>query len=472
MALGTSKWVYEYIIEVLIRVFVIGFLAAVTYAVFLFVRGRMKAISWIDVNYSNPQECLDVLCDVYLDEGVRLSYAYITSLEGNGKKAPYDSWKNLDSIFIYPEKKAWPDGFKANGKISLRVDDFGKMINKIVPVKKIHLLRRIDGSFKREIHSAHPYLEGWVHKVLDDIDDNTKAPYIFSVTIDHDTSPDLPSQFNYSSLSLKNDYVVFGLQKLMPDREGITYGVPFEKLTHMLVVGISGSGKSVFQNVLLMSLFANWNRVERLYLADLKGGVEFFPYERLKDPKITVVGDVEEAYKAIHEVGVVMDENLNVLREEGRRKWTGRYVFFCIDEFAVLSLVKPYEREAKRKHYAAIAELNRISALGRAAGIRLIVGLQKATTDMMDSAFKNNLQSVVVFRVKSKMDITNALGSVDDLEEMDQNPTRYRPGRCIVWDDAKGDYVVLQVPFIDEETSVSEARLLINRSVELVPDLE
>jgi len=66
-----------------------------------------------------------------------------------------------------------------------------------------------------------------------------------------------------------------------------------EDLTHFLIVGQSGAGKSVFQNLLINQIIFNFGQgVEELYLVDLKGGVEFLQYSKFKN--VEVVCDVKQ----------------------------------------------------------------------------------------------------------------------------------------------------------------------------------
>jgi ABC-type multidrug transport system fused ATPase/permease subunit len=63
--------------------------------------------------------------------------------------------------------------------------------------------------------------------------------------------------------------------------------IKIPEITHFLVVGQSGAGKSVFQNLLINQFVYNLkNGIEELYLVDLKGGVEFLQYNRFKNVKV------------------------------------------------------------------------------------------------------------------------------------------------------------------------------------------
>jgi len=186
----------------------------------------------------------------------------------------------------------------------------------------------------------------------------------------------------------------------------------------MLIAGISGSGKSVFQNVLLQSVFHNIDKFKVVLLADLKGGVEFFPYHG-KHEKIRVYSTTKELREVASRSINLMNKRLDLMRSKGQKKWQG--------DFHILS------------------------AQGRAAGIRLICGLQKTTTDQMDSAFKNNLQTQVAFKLKTKLDISNVFGSSDDIKDMDINMQKMSPGQCIIYDDSRGEFFKCTVPHLKDD---------------------
>ena len=54
--------------------------------------------------------------------------------------------------------------------------------------------------------------------------------------------------------------------------------------------------------------------------------------------------------------------------------------------------------------------------LGRAVGIVIIAAIQKATTDVMDSSFRTNLQAQVCFRVANRLMAASMFGSTEDLK--------------------------------------------------------
>lgn len=235
---------------------------------------------------------------------------------------------------------------------------------------------------------------------------------------------------------LHNGYIFLGTNI----RDGKPYWKKIQDFQHHLIVGISGYGKSVFLNQVLQGIRHNPEYFETVYLVDLKGGVELVEYEDISN-QFKVKFRYEELHELVQELVDTMNQRLDWMRENRVKKWTGKRILFMVDEFAQIALQSPETKEEKAAHYKLLANLNKLSMLGRGAGVLLWIQLQKATTDMMDSSFRNNLQAQVCFRVASRLAAASLFGEAKDLEI---DPTRLRRGQCIYYDDATGETVYLQ----------------------------
>ena len=235
---------------------------------------------------------------------------------------------------------------------------------------------------------------------------------------------------------LWQDYIFLGTNI----RDGKPYWKKISDFQHHLIVGISGYGKSVFLNQVLQGIRHNVQQFEAVYLVDLKGGVELVEYEDYGE-QFRVKFRYEELHELVQELVDTMNQRLDWMREQRVKKWTGKRILFMVDEYAQIALQSPETKEEKAAHYKLLANLNRLSMLGRGAGVLLWIQLQKATTDVMDSSFRNNLQAQVCFRVASRLAAASLFGEAKDLEI---DPTRLRRGQCIYYDDATGETVYLQ----------------------------
>lgn len=213
---------------------------------------------------------------------------------------------------------------------------------------------------------------------------------------------------------------------------------PLAAVSHMLVVGTSGFGKSVFLHQ-LVSQVAGHAEVERAYLVDLKGGVEFMPYA--DNGAVQVVSTYDGVNQMVEELLALMEARQREMVERRERNSRRGRVFVIIDEFAQIQLWPAVTREEKERKARLIGDLTKLSMLGRAVGIVLVAAIQKATTDVMDSSFRANLQGQVCFRVANRLMAASMFGDTDDLR---LDPIALPRGRFIFHDPTAGETRYLQ----------------------------
>lgn len=236
------------------------------------------------------------------------------------------------------------------------------------------------------------------------------------------------------------DGIVLGLRI----KDGSEFKVPLAKLQHMLVVGATGAGKSVFVHQLVWQLVNTAPGVESVIIIDLKGGVEFSRYRA--NPKTRLVWEFSEVAQVMREINDLMERREAVMRERNLRNWPGDRVFVVIDEYAEIQseVDSAQSREEKAVAQGVVRNLVRIGRRARALGIVMVCSLQKATTDAMDSALRANLNCRVCLRVNSRQFAASVLDGLDDLPA---DPVTLKPGR-FVWYDANGgglEYAVAEI---------------------------
>ena len=237
---------------------------------------------------------------------------------------------------------------------------------------------------------------------------------------------------------LRDGYLYFGDKHLADDSP---HWVPINKLTHFLVSGMSGSGKSYFLHQVLEGIAHNEKYFDDVYLIDLKGGVELWKYNGTANGLFHVIYKYAQVSEMVEGLNDLMDERLDYMRENGLRDWNGNKVMVIIDEYAELSFEMPEDKEAKAQKQKMLAGLSRLSSKARAAGIIIWAQLQKGTTDVMDSGFRNNLQSEVMFCQKTKLQASTVFGAVDSLSV---DPTRLQAGEFVMLDATTRDLVYLK----------------------------
>jgi S-DNA-T family DNA segregation ATPase FtsK/SpoIIIE len=231
------------------------------------------------------------------------------------------------------------------------------------------------------------------------------------------------------------------------DIGGQTYLSDLARMPHLLCAGQTGSGKSVFMNGLICSLFFRFTPDElRMILVDPKF-IEFRAYQDMPhlllpvvdDPKMASVAlkwavrEMERRYRILAKMGArnlasfnqkVEDMGAAVVRDllftenpesetpssasgsdwieafepdESGAPRVGKlpYIVVIIDELADLMMI------AKKEVEISIA---RIAQKARAAGIHLIIATQRPSTDVITGLIKANLPSRVSFQLASFVD--------------------------------------------------------------------
>ncbi|MEZ5857222.1 MAG: DNA translocase FtsK 4TM domain-containing protein [Hyphomicrobiaceae bacterium] len=215
------------------------------------------------------------------------------------------------------------------------------------------------------------------------------------------------------------------------------------RMPHLLVAGTTGSGKSVGVNALILSLLYRLSPEEcRLLLIDPKmlelsvyNGVPHLLAPVVTDPHKAAatlawaVGEMEERYKRMAQLGVRNIEMFNVRAKNAKKRGemlartvqtgfdeaTGEAVYvredmapepmpfivIVVDEFADLMAVAGKEVEGS---------VQRLAQMARAAGIHLIMATQRPSVDVVTGTIKANFPTRIAFKVASKIDSRTIIG--------------------------------------------------------------
>ncbi|MGN1200945.1 MAG: DNA translocase FtsK [Candidatus Caccovivens sp.] len=184
-----------------------------------------------------------------------------------------------------------------------------------------------------------------------------------------------------------------------------------KKLTHLLVAGASGSGKSVCLNSIILSLIYKASPEDaRIILIDPKR-VEFASYEAL--PHLIMPNIVCDTQKAINTLAWAVNEMerrfelLGFARVKNIDEYnqtpdvlSGKvekmpFIVLIVDELSDLMMTGKREVEEK---------IIRLAQKSRAAGIHLILATQKPIADVVTGLIKGNIPSRISFAVTSAID--------------------------------------------------------------------
>ncbi len=218
--------------------------------------------------------------------------------------------------------------------------------------------------------------------------------------------------------------------------DGMVYH-EFDKIPHMTVAGMTRQGKTVFLKLLFAHLINNNSDVE-FYILDLKGGLEFGKYERLKQVK-NVSSNVAEALEALSYVIGLIKADMSDFKDRGWNNITltqnNRRRFIIVDEAA--------ELDKTCQEY-----LSEVARIGGALGYRLIFATQYPTSDTLPRQIKQNADAKISFRLPTEVASRVAIDE-QGAEQLNC------PGRAIYRTHERHE---IQVPYIEEKEIMERLR--------------
>ncbi|WP_422118228.1 FtsK/SpoIIIE domain-containing protein (plasmid) [Bacillus thuringiensis] len=188
----------------------------------------------------------------------------------------------------------------------------------------------------------------------------------------------------------------------------ITYDMVDSNTPHLLIAGETGSGKSSMVRVVLSTLIQCMSPDKlHLYLGDLKNS-EFHFLRRVKHVKEVCMEEIEmkimlqKVWKEIRERRKLMEEyEVDHIDEYNKMNLDNRkpYILLAIDEVAMLQ----DEKEC-------MSTVEKISAVGRALGIFLMLSMQRPDAKVLDGKLKLNMTVRMGFKCDSTIN-SNIMGT-------------------------------------------------------------
>ncbi len=192
--------------------------------------------------------------------------------------------------------------------------------------------------------------------------------------------------------------LAFGIGK---DITGTVIVADIADMTHLLIAGATGAGKSVCINTLITSILYKATPQEvKLIMIDPKK-VELNVYNGIPHLLIPVVSDVQKANGALNWAIREMMRRYDLLELKNVRNIVGYnkvvdeedrlpYIVIIIDELADLMMTVGKEVEAS---------IVRLTQLARAAGIHLVIATQRPDSNVVTGLIKANVPSRIAFKV-------------------------------------------------------------------------
>lgn len=208
-------------------------------------------------------------------------------------------------------------------------------------------------------------------------------------------------------------------------------GVPvvgdLAKMPHLLVAGMTGSGKSVGVNGMIMSILYKATPDEvRFIMIDPKM-LELSIYDGIPHLLCPVVTDMREAGQALNWCVAEMEKRYRLLSHAGVRNLEGFNAKVAEAKAAGKPLLNPFSLNpddpepleqlpmivvvideladlmmTERK--AVETQIARLAQKARAAGIHMIVATQRPSVDVVTGLIKANIPTRMAFTVQSKID--------------------------------------------------------------------
>lgn len=263
----------------------------------------------------------------------------------------------------------------------------------------------------------------------------------------------------YASIPNKDKLMSFNPQSVMKKKDVFwgygtgskKYYTSIDDLPHMMIIGASGSGKSNFINGLILSLLNNISDIQKMYLVDLKSGIEFNRYKDLNPDKISVFSKGTSPSKflaSLQEVEAQMYLREEYMVQNNIIKLNDDPIFIIIDEYAQIQLMHARGEDMMAKD-EIVDTLIRIGTRARSANIKLIVQTQDPRA--VEDELKVHLMSRALLKTSKENDMAFTLQNEDLAIEMGIKHTQFDKGRFVFEDYNDGDTKLeeLQFPYID-----------------------
>jgi len=212
---------------------------------------------------------------------------------------------------------------------------------------------------------------------------------------------------SHDDFSKKNIKLPVALGKSI---SGIPITGDLDSMTHLLIAGTTGSGKSVCINTIILSLLYRHPPDKCKFILIDPKMLELSTYEGIPHLLCPVITEPKKAASVLGWVVKEMESRYRLMTKEGVRNIDGYnakhklampYIVVIVDEMSDLMLVAGKEIE----NY-----IQKLSQMARAAGVHIIMATQRPSVDVITGTIKANFPTRISFQVTSKIDSRTILG--------------------------------------------------------------
>lgn len=209
--------------------------------------------------------------------------------------------------------------------------------------------------------------------------------------------------------------------------ENAPFILDLTEISHLLIAGATGQGKSVALHAMITSLLYSKHPTQLKFVMIDPMRIEFTPYGKIErhfltklEPEEAIITDPYKAVDMLNILCLEMDNRLELQKEasvhniaEYNEKFTSQqldsrhghrylpYIVVVIDEFADLCM-------SVRKIENLVA---RLAQKGHDAGIHLIISTQRPSSNVITGMIKANFPARIAFRVVSRIDSRTIIDS-------------------------------------------------------------
>lgn len=225
------------------------------------------------------------------------------------------------------------------------------------------------------------------------------------------------------------------------------------QLPQLLIAGAAGQGKTVFLHSFICSLIKKKSPNEVRFVLMYSRHVEFNVYARLPHLYIPIVHTAKDGVQALTMIDTEMERRHKMFADAKCREvsaWNETndkvklpYLVVIVDELSDF-MIQTHER--------FLALSSRMAALGRTAGIHLVMATSRPTQNIIPAKLKVNFPARLAFKVGSQVDSQTILDA-DGAASLDSRGD-------VLFRDNAGELICLQAPYIDRkdvERIVAEA---------------
>lgn len=236
--------------------------------------------------------------------------------------------------------------------------------------------------------------------------------------------------------------VVLGLATDGPVKRNLS------KLPHLMIAGATGTGKSSILRALIYQLL-KFSKNTEIMLIDSKD-LDFAAVKRA--PQVTYITEDAESYNAIEAAVSDMKRRQQMLSGLGfqnfeealkKDKCPFKRRILIIDELAELAKIRKSDPEHNQLAKKALDQIERLSSLGRASGIYLIVATQRPDKSVLPGTIKVNFPAKLCFGVPNHAD------SLAVLQNKGAAELPHIPGRAVYQEGARE--TIIQAPFVQAQ---------------------